>query len=142
MEKEDARASLVAVDKMKQYEKNLTRMETELKEATAKMNGMKLTINIGAAVAFFFLYRNVAAKWTGKVIATLPFFPLRIVQNLSHRGLDGENFYECSFGFIYTLCTMGLKQSIPKLLGFAPPRSAYNLSRVAAHAQKESDKEN
>lgn len=141
VEKEDGRAHLVPVDKLKNYEKGVARMESELKEATAKMNGMKLSSNIGAAVAFFFLYRNVAARWTGTPVATLPFVPLRIVQNLSHRGLPGDDLSQCSFGFIYTLCTMGLKQNIPKLLGVAPPRSAYNMNRVAAQAQKDASKD-
>lgn len=115
-------------------------MESELKEATAKMNGMKLGVNIGSAVAFFFLYRGVASRWTSVPVAMLPFVPLRIVQNLSHRGLEGDDVTQCSFGLIYTLCTMGLKQNIPKILGFAPPRSAFNMSRVAATAQKEAEK--
>eukprot|EP00171_Calliarthron_tuberculosum_P019349 IDg19349t1 len=36
---------------------------------------------------------------------------------------------------------MGLKQNIPKLLGVAAPRSAYNMNRVAAQAQKDAAKE-
>lgn len=141
MEKEDGRAQLVPVDKLKNYEKGIARMESELKEVTAKMNGMKLSSNIVAAVAFFFLYRNVAARWTGVPVAILPFVPLRLVQNISHRGLEGDNLRQCSFGFIYTLCTMGLKQNIPKFLGVAPPRSAYNMNRVAAQVQKDQAKD-
>lgn len=140
VESEDARSLKVPADKRKQYEKGVVRMEGELKEATAKMNGMKLSVNIGSAVAFFFLDHWVAARWMGTPVATLPFEPLRIVQSLSHRGLEGDDVRQCSFGFICTLCTMGLKQNIPKLLGFAPPRSAYNMSRVASQAQKEAEK--
>lgn len=143
VEKEDSRAHLISVDKLKSFEKGLLRMETELKDATAKMNSMKLRTNIGSAVAFFFLYKKVALSWTGVPVATLPFVPLRIVQNISRRGLasDGD-LTECSFGLIYTLCTMGLKANIPKLLGFSPPRSAYNMNRVAAQAQKDASKDN
>ncbi len=141
VEREDARSNLIPVDKIKSYEKGVARMESELKDATSKMNGMKLTTNIGSAIAFFFLYRQVAAYWTGVAVATLPFYPLRIVQNLSHRGVPGNNLRDCSFGLIYTLCTMGLKQNIPKLLGVTPPRSAYNMNRVAAQAQKDAAKE-
>lgn len=140
VEREDARAHLVPVDRAKQYEKTVARMESELKEATAKMNGMKLGVNIASAVAFFFLYRAVASKWASVPVATLPFVPLRIVQSLSHRGLEGDDVRQCAFGLVYTLCTMGLKQNIPKLLGFAPPRSAFNMSRVAEKAQKEAEK--
>lgn len=140
LEKEDGRSHLVPVDKIKSYEKGVARMESELKEATAKMNSMKLSTNIAGAVGFYFLYRQVAARWTGTAVATLPFEPLRIVQNISHRGLEDDDLRQCSFGLIYTLCTMGLKQNIPKLLGFAPPRSAYNMNRVAAQAQKDAEK--
>lgn len=138
MEKEEAR--VVAIDKRKQQEKVVTRIEDELKDATTKMNGLKLKTNILVGVMFFFLYRMVAAKWTGVVVARLPFMPIRIVQNLSHRGIEGNDVYECSFGLIYTLCTMGLKQNIPKLLGFVPPRSAYGAMRAADRAAKDTAK--
>ena len=139
VEREEAK--VVSIDKRKAHDKYLGRMEEELKEATARMNGLKLKTNISAGIFFFFLYRAIARNWTGIVVARLPFIPIRFVQNISHRGLPGTDVTECSFGLIYTLCTMGLKQNIPRMLGFKPPRSAFTSQRLADRASRDAAKE-
>ena len=41
-----------------------------------------------------------------------------------HRNLLGENYTDCSFIFLYILCTMSIRQNLQKALGFAPSRAA------------------
>ncbi|ETE60213.1 Transmembrane and coiled-coil domain-containing protein 1, partial [Ophiophagus hannah] len=60
----------------------------------------------------------------GRVVAKLPFIPLSYIQGLSHRNLLGEDCTDCSFIFLYILCTMSIRQNIQKLLGLAPSRAA------------------
>jgi hypothetical protein len=60
----------------------------------------------------------------GKVVARLPFVPISWIQGLSHRNLQGSDFTECSFIFLYILCTMSIRQNVQKLLGFSPSRAA------------------
>ena len=139
VEKEEGR--IVSSDKRRAQEKLLQRLESESKEAATKMNGLRFKSNILMAVLFFFLYRYVAGAWDGISVATLPFHPANFVASLSHRGIAGDNLRECSFGFIYTLCTMGLKQNIPKLLGFTQPRSGYSALRAAKRAADETAKD-
>ena len=50
-----------------------------------------------------------------------PFSPF---QGLSHRNLAGNDITDCSFIFLYILCTMSIRQNIQKILGFAPSRAA------------------
>lgn len=126
----------MAVDKRKKHEKNVESIEEELKTASQRMDAIKMKANILVGISFFFLYRMVASAWTGHVVARLPFLPANIVQNISFRGLEGADKYNCAFGFIYTLCTIGIKSNIPKALGFVPPKSAYNAQRMAARRQK------
>ncbi|KOB68012.1 Transmembrane and coiled-coil domains protein 1 [Operophtera brumata] len=38
--------------------------------------------------------------------------------------LPGDDYTDCSFIFLYILCTMSIRQNIQKLLGFAPSRAA------------------
>ena len=40
------------------------------------------------------------------------------------RNLLGENYTDCSFIFLYILCTMSIRQNLQKALGFAPSRAA------------------
>lgn len=135
--KEDEK--VVSVDKRKKHEKTIDSIEDELKAAAQRMDGLKFRGSILTGISFFFLYRMVAAAWTGHVVARLPFLPVGFVQSLSFRGLSGDDKYQCSFGFIYTLCTIGIKANIPKALGFVSVKSAMNASRMAAREQRKAD---
>lgn len=135
--KEDAK--VVSVEKRKKHEKVIESIEDDLKDASRQMDSIKFKGNIVSGIVFFFLYRMVAAAWTGFIVARLPFLPIKLVQSLSSRGLEGDDKYNCSFGLIYTLCTIGIKANIPKALGFVPPKSAYNAARMAARQQKKKE---
>lgn len=127
---------VVSVDRRKAHDKALERIEDDLKLASQKMDAIKLKANIMTGVAFFFLYRMVAAAWTGVVVARLPFLPVKMIQGISFRGLKGDDHTQCSFGFIYTLCTIGIKANVPKLFGFTAPKSAFDAQRLAARQQR------
>lgn len=138
--KEDAK--VVPVDKRKAHEKNIERIEDDLKSTSQRMDAQKFKTNLLSAVAFFFLYRIVAASWTGHVVARLPFIPIRMIESISHRGLSADHDQTaCAFGFIYTLCTIGVKSNIPRLLGFIPPKSAFDAARMAARQQRKENKD-
>lgn len=135
--KEDAK--IVSVEKRRKHEKVIESIEDDLKSAAQRMDAIKFKGSIVTGIVFFFLYRMVAAAWMGEVVARLPFLPIKVVQSLSFRGLTGDDTYNCSFGLIYTLCTIGIKANIPKALGFTSPKSAFNASRMAARQQRKSD---
>lgn len=127
---------ILSLDKRKSHEKVVERIEDDLKVASQRMDSLKLKTNIMMGVGFFFLYRMVAATWTGVVVARLPFLPVSFVRSISFRGLQGDDLYQCSFGFIYTLSTIGIKSNIPKLFGFVAPKSAFDANRMAARQAK------
>lgn len=64
-----------------------------------------------ALLLFFF-------RFDGRVVAKLPFIPLSYIQGLSHRNLLGEDYTDCSFIFLYILCTMSIRQ-VSTSLSFA-----------------------
>ena len=66
----------------------------------------------------------LSVKYDGQAVAVLPFTPLRFLQRITARGLDGRPQNECCLHFFYILCSMALKPNISKLLGHEPPRSA------------------
>jgi len=49
-------------------------------------------------------------RFDGRVVAKLPFVPISFIQGLSHRNLAGEDYTDCSFIFLYILCTMSIRQ--------------------------------
>lgn len=63
-------------------------------------------------------------RFDGRIVGRLPFVPISWIQSLSHRNLSGDDYTECSFIFLYILCTMSIRQNMQKLLGFAPSRAA------------------
>lgn len=129
----------MSVDKRKKHDKTIDSIEEDLKLAAQRMDAIKLRGSILTGVSFFFLYRMVATAWTGHVVARLPFLPVKLVQSLSFRGLTGDDKYNCSFGLIYTLCTIGIKANVPKALGFVSVKSSLNASRMAARQQRKAD---
>ena len=73
--------------------------------------------------AFTALLSMFNSIFEGRVVAKLPFVPISWIQGLSHRNLSGDDYTECSFIFLYILCTMSIRQNIQKMLGFAPSRA-------------------
>lgn len=49
-------------------------------------------------------------SFEGRIVAKLPFEPIPWIRGLSHRNLSGEDFTDCSFIFLYVLCTMSIRQ--------------------------------
>jgi hypothetical protein len=66
-------------------------------------------------------------RFEGRVVAKLPFEPISWIRGLSHRNLNGEDFTDCSFIFLYVLCTMSTRQNLQKLLGVEPSRAVSKL---------------
>jgi calcium load-activated calcium channel len=139
VEKEELK--VVPADKRKAHDRNLSRLEEEVKEATNRMNGMKFGTSLASGVAFFFLYRAVASQYSGFVVAQLPFVPFNLLKRFSQRDLVTENAKACGFGLIYTLATMAFKTNIPRWLGFVPPRSAFDAQKQASRAYAKADAE-
>ncbi len=55
-------------------------------------------------------YFIVYFSFEGRVVAKLPFEPIPWIRGLSHRNLSGDDFTDCSFIFLYVLCTMSIRQ--------------------------------
>ncbi|XP_050426267.1 calcium load-activated calcium channel isoform X2 [Adelges cooleyi] len=108
----------------KQQKKKIERVEEKLKINNRDLSMVKMKSMFAIGFAFTALLSMFNSIFDGRVVARLPFTPIHWVQGLSHRNLPGDNFTECSFIFLYVLCTMSIRQNIQKILGFAPSRMA------------------
>ncbi|VVC34416.1 Hypothetical protein CINCED_3A002283 [Cinara cedri] len=106
----------------KQQKKKIERVEEKLKINNRDLSMVKMKSMFAIGFAFTALLSMFNNIFDGRVVARLPFTPIPWVQGLSHRNLTGDNYTECSFIFLYILCTMSIRQNIQKLLGFAPSR--------------------
>jgi hypothetical protein len=78
-------------------------------------NSMKCNIII--AVMMIAMLNLVGTHFQGQVVAKLPFEPFGIIQGITHRGLEGSDFTECAYLFIYILSTFVLRNNIKKIFG-------------------------
>uniref|UniRef100_T1JJ28 Calcium load-activated calcium channel n=1 Tax=Strigamia maritima TaxID=126957 RepID=T1JJ28_STRMM len=108
----------------KQQKKKIEREEERLKNNNREISMVKMKSMFAIGFAFTALLSTFNSIFDGRVVAQLPFVPISWLQGLSHRNLMGDDYTDCSFIFLYILCTMSIRQNIQKLLGFAPSRTA------------------
>ena len=78
-------------------------------------NSMKCNVII--AVMMIGMLNLVGTHFQGQVVAKLPFEPFGIIQGITHRGLEGNDFTDCAYLFIYILSTFVLRNNIKKIFG-------------------------
>jgi calcium load-activated calcium channel len=76
------------------------------------------------AVLMMFFMSMFSTAYEGVVVAKLPFQPVSFITNITHRGIQGTDYTDCSMIFVYILANMALRPTIQKVLGFAGPRQA------------------
>lgn len=108
----------------KQHKKKIEREEEKLKINNRDLSLVKMKSMFAIGFAFTALLSMFNNIFDGRIVARLPFVPISWIQGLSHRNLSGDDYTECSFIFLYILCTMSIRQNIQKMLGFAPSRTA------------------
>lgn len=108
----------------RQQKKKIEREEEKLKNNNRDLSLVKMKSMFAIGFAFTALLSMFNSIFDGRVVAKLPFIPITWIHGLSHRNLIGEDYSDCSFIFLYILCTMSIRQNIQKLLGFAPSRTA------------------
>ncbi|CAG9797474.1 calcium load-activated calcium channel [Chironomus tepperi] len=119
-----------AIDK--QQKKKLERDEERLKNNNRDLSLVKMKSMFATGFAFTALLSMFNSIFDAKVVARLPFVPISFIQGLSHRNLPGSDFTECSFIFLYILCTMSIRQNVQKILGFSPSRAASKNNSIFA----------
>ncbi|XP_012284678.1 calcium load-activated calcium channel [Orussus abietinus] len=108
----------------KQQKKKIEREEERLKNNNRDLSLVKMKSMFAIGFAFTALLSMFNSIFDGRVVAKLPFVPIGWIQGVSHRNLPGDDYTECSFIFLYLLCTMSIRQNVQKMLGFAPSRTA------------------
>uniref|UniRef100_A0A6B2LMB3 Calcium load-activated calcium channel n=1 Tax=Arcella intermedia TaxID=1963864 RepID=A0A6B2LMB3_9EUKA len=63
----------------------------------------------------------LSSMFDGKSIAKLPFEPFSLIRGMTHRGVPGNDFTDCSYIFIYVLSSVVFRTNMQKLFGTTPP---------------------
>lgn len=75
-----------------------------------------------SAALLVVVFNIMTTAFDGIVVARLPFEPFPFMRRITHAGLPGEDWTECSAAFIYVACSVGIRANLQKLLGWAPAR--------------------
>jgi hypothetical protein len=94
----------------KQQKKKIEREEERLKNNNRDLSLVKMKSMFAIGFAFTALLSMFNSIFDGRIVARLPFVPISWIQGLSHRNLSGDDYTECSFIFLYILCTMSIRQ--------------------------------
>jgi calcium load-activated calcium channel len=92
-------------------------VEDQLKKTSQQqmMNSMKCNVIIG--ILMIVALNLVGTHFQGIVVARLPFEPFSLIQGITHRNIEGTDFKECAYLFIYILSTFVLRTNIKKIFG-------------------------
>merc|ERR1712055_811597 len=129
--KKEAQGDVANLDRSKK--RKLEQDEEKLKNTNRDLTMVKMKSMFAIGFAFTALLSMFNTIFDGRVVAKLPFTPIYWVQGLSHRNLLGDDMTDCSFIFLYILCTMSIRQNIQKALGFAPSRAASTTEGRLSH---------
>lgn len=110
----------------KRIEQEETRLKASHRDFTQAKSKSMLLIGVISIGTMIFLNKFYA----GKIVAILPFEPVWMFKSLAHRGLEGEDYTQCGFVFLYILCNMALKSNISKLCGFSQSRAVEALNQA------------
>lgn len=95
--------------------KKAQKYKTELKELGAHTSGGSIKTFLFLAVIQWLTFTALSRKYSGMVVAKLPFVPIGLVQGFSHRSIVGSDLTECSFFFIFMLSSV-LRSTVQKVL--------------------------
>lgn len=110
----------------KRIEVEENRLKTAQKDLTqCKSKSMMMVAFLSMAVMF-----ALNKFYSGKIVAKLPFEPIWMFKSLAHRGIEGDDFTDCGYIFLYILCNMSLKASIQKAFGFTTTRAVDALAQA------------
>ena len=101
-------------------EKKLSMLQTDLKAKQQSLTGQRFKSTLITTVTLIALYQLLSRTVGTEAIARLPFEPFPVVRSMSHRGLEGEDWYACSFAFVYALCQMAIRANVTRWFGFVP----------------------
>ena len=107
----------------------LAALEEQIKEAELKLAPYTLTSTLISTMASFGMVFLLNPHMTGVVVARLPFEPPSFLRGITHRGLEGEDYRECSHAFIFTLSVLTFQTLVQKLAGVKPANPMEQMSQ-------------
>mmetsp|Transcript_46248 Transcript_46248/g.144653 ORF Transcript_46248/g.144653 Transcript_46248/m.144653 type:complete len:194 (-) Transcript_46248:82-663(-) len=107
------------------------RLQKELRGMTSELVMMRMRVMIVFSLAMMVLVWGLNSWCKGVVAAKLPFEPFAALHPLTHRGLEGDDFTDCSVAFYFMLCSATARAFIQKYVGEQLPREVESIGNLA-----------
>jgi hypothetical protein len=120
---EHERDAFTAASKQSAKDRKISQLDGALKQANQDLSASKMKSTFIIAFFMIAIVSTLSNVYHGQVVAKLPFEPLGFIQNLSHRGLPGNDITDCSMIFLYVTSSYVLRANVQKLTNFAPKSS-------------------
>lgn len=104
--------------------KKIAEIEKRMSEDKRKLATMGWKSALLTPVLLMSVMTWMNGLFEGAVVATLPFEPFSFFRGITHRGLEGTNWYECSATYMYLLCALTVRPIIQRLMGVESASSA------------------
>ena len=102
--------------------KRKAQLEERLKFANTELTMKKFKATILVGILMIVTLTTMNKNFYGIVAAKLPFEPFSLMRKLSHRGMEGEDYTDCSSLFLYVMSGIVFRTNIQKLFGFETPQ--------------------
>ena len=116
------------VSKQRTMKIKLDMLDKTIKSLYSQVMGRKSKSGLVVAGLMAFSISMINKQFYGTQIAVLPFEPISMIQNLTHYGLEGEDFRACSTTFLFILSNMSLGTYVKRSLSLEGPRSVTQMN--------------
>ena len=96
--------------------------ENDLKTQHQQLVSMKFKGMFIVGMFMITFVTTLNKQFSGQVVARLPFDPPGFTKGMTHYGLSGNDFRDCSITFAFLLCNISVAQYVKKLLSLEGPR--------------------
>ena len=96
--------------------------ESDLKGKHTQLVQMKFKGMFIVGLFMLTFVTTLNKSFAGSVVARLPFNPPGLFKNITHYGIPGNDFTECSITFAFLLCNMSIATYLKKFIALEGPR--------------------
>jgi uncharacterized membrane protein (DUF106 family) len=87
---------------------------------------LKMKSTILVTIFMIVTMGSLGNYYQGVPVARLPFTPFSLLSSITHRGLVGDDYTECSYIFIYLLASYLFRTNIQRIFGFETASASSN----------------
>ena len=116
--------SLTGITKTQEKKKLMLEESIKMKNTELMFKKFKSTFIVGllsiVSISYFSNY------FSGIVLLKLPFVSWGIFQGITHRNIEGEDYSQAGFLFVYILSSMVIRSNVQKIFGLEGPQTNFN----------------